>query len=438
MGAAAAIGGGMLLGSLAGKKSTSAQPVSNNQSTQQSTQVQQSSSEPWIGAQPGLATLYNAAVQNYYGGGPQYYPGQTVADQSWTTQHGLNMGQQAGLLGTQNMTGANALDQAGWLADRTLTGGMLYSDPAMAGAVAGSHFDANTMRGMSGLSNFGAGGNVGRTAGMPELGAIGRGAMLGGNPYVDRMFEQAAGRAGEQFNKYTMPGVASMFAGAGRYGSEAMNQAMDTQQQNFGDQINRLATDIYGGNYANERGLLQQALNTQAGIGSNERAQQLQALGLQTGNQLQGQGLVLNALGQLSNQYQNERGLQNQAMGMAPGLAAADYNDINQLLGIGGLRDARSQALIDDSVARWDFAQNANNNRLSFLHSIMQGAPMQSSSIGSSSSYGQSSGQASQPGNPMAPLQGALMGGMLGSGIAGVMAPAASPYMYSAPRVGMF
>src|SRR4051812_33620982 len=122
MGLGAAIGAGA--GLLMGSKATSSQPTSQQQAQQQSAQgsSQQSNSGPWVGAQPGLATLYSGAIDNFYNGGPQYYPGQTVANQSWTTQHGLNMGQQAGLLGTQNMGGAATLDSAQNLANATNNG----------------------------------------------------------------------------------------------------------------------------------------------------------------------------------------------------------------------------------------------------------------------------------------------------------------------------
>lgn len=413
MGAAAAIGG-LLLGARAGKQATAPAVTSQQQSQQGSTQ--QSSSSPWIGAQPGLNTLYNAAT-NYFNTspGPQYYPDQTVADQSWDTQHGLNMAHQRALAGGANLVGAQALDTAQNQAISTVNGGYLNNNPAQAALEYNSNFNANHMAGMGGLGAFGAGGMVGQTAGMDNLANVAYGNMLNSNPYVDQMFNQAAGQVGQNYAKNVMPGVASMFAGAGRYGSEAMNNSMDNAQQQYGNQINQLASNIYGGNYANERGLQQGAMNQMSNIGSQERQQQLGALNSLTGNQLQGEQLKLGNLNTLTQAYGQERQNMMTAIGMAPALSQADYTDVNNMLGAGAMRDQYQQSLIDANKARFDYGQMAPQNNLTFLNSIMSGAPQQSSSSGSS--YGNSSGSGMQPGNPMAPMQGALMGSMLGTGL---------------------
>lgn len=443
MGVAAAIGG--IAGGLLGRKATSAQPVSQEQSQQSSTQVSQSDSQPWVGAQPGLQTLYNAAQGAFNTGGPQYYPGQTLATPSWDTLHGQNLMEQRGLQGSQQFGGASVLDTAQGQNNFTQQGGWLWQDPTRPALADDSNFDANTMRGMSSLGLLGAGGGLGRTAGMPELGAIGRGALLNSNPWLDATFEQAASRAGDAFSKYTMPSTQSLFSGAGRYGSNQQQEMMRMQQGQFGDQLNRLATDIYGGNYGMERNLLQQALNTQVGAGGQERNQQLQALGLQTGNQLQGQDLQLRNLGLLSSQFQNERDRMMMAQQLAPGLAEADYTDINALLGAGAMREQLQQAQIDDNRARFDYGQQQPFNNVNWLASIMSGAPMQSSSSSSGTSYGSSSGTRQMPGNPMAPLQGALFGSALGSGLGGMFPVSQGGYGYgpygpgtTANRIGMY
>lgn len=64
------------------------------------------------------------------------------------------------------------------------------------------------------------------------------GDYLNNNPYLDAMFNRAAGQVGSRVN--------SQFTSAGRYGSGA-------HQGVLGESLGNLATDIYGGNYARER-----------------------------------------------------------------------------------------------------------------------------------------------------------------------------------------
>lgn len=72
------------------------------------------------------------------------------------------------------------------------------------------------------------------------------GGFLGSNPYLDQTFNQAA--------LATQGQLASQFAGAGRN----VDASMGLRSQ----QLNDLATKIYGGNYANERALQQGVLGS--------------------------------------------------------------------------------------------------------------------------------------------------------------------------------
>jgi hypothetical protein len=70
------------------------------------------------------------------------------------------------------------------------------------------------------------------------------GGFLGSNPYLDATFNKAA--------MATQGQLASQFAGSGRN--------VDQSQGLRAQQLNDLATNIYGGNYANERQLQQGTL----------------------------------------------------------------------------------------------------------------------------------------------------------------------------------
>ena len=327
--------------------------------------------EPWSGVQPHLRTMYDAALSNFSQGGPQYYPNQTVAPQGPVTGIAQNE-----LFG--RATHGNELLPTGQqAAQSTLNDDYMWGNPAMLGQLFMSQ--------------------GGDAAGMDQLMQIGGGSMLNANPYVDDMFNNAASRVGEQFSKYVMPGVTSMFAGAGRYGSNQHAEGLGAAQGQFGDMLNRLATSIYGGNYANERGLQQQALNTAGQF------------------DLQGRSLQQGALDSAGTMFGRERVMQGQAAGMSPELSQADYFDIAQLMGLGGQQDAYSQSLLNSDIARWDFNQQAPNESLSFLNNILSGA--------SAYKGGTTTGGSQQPYSPLA--------GMLGGARLGSMFSSPQPTMYS-------
>jgi len=197
------------------------------------------------------------------------------------------------------------------------------------------------------------------------------GAYLASNPYLDAMYGNAASRVGQSFAETTLPAIASMFASAGRYGPGAMSKQVDRAQQNLGDTLARLATEIYGQNYARERGAMESAA------------------------------------------------------GRAPTLAAADYMDADALARYGAARDAYDQAAIDREVQRWQYDQmapwQAEQARLAMLAGDYGGRTV--STTGTSSNYGY--GSQTQPASGM--LSGLFGGGLLnfGNQFGGGLAPRA-------------
>jgi hypothetical protein len=71
--------------------------------------------------------------------------------------------------------------------------------------------------------------------------------------------------------------------------------------------------------------------------------------------------------------YANERGAMQQAIGLAPQLAQLDYADIGQLAAVGQTREQMQQALINDQIARYDFAQQLPYNKLAQYAGLIQG-----------------------------------------------------------------
>jgi hypothetical protein len=86
-----------------------------------------------------------------------------------------------------------------------------------------------------------------------------QGRYLNANPYLDRTYDAAADGVTRAYQTATAPQSDSQFERAGRYGSGAMANATHQNQLDLGDTLNKLATDIYGKNYATERGYMNDA-----------------------------------------------------------------------------------------------------------------------------------------------------------------------------------
>jgi hypothetical protein len=188
--------------------------------------------------------------------------------------------------------------------------------------------------------------------------AVLAGDYLAGNPYLDSVYGNAAARVRQSFVDSTLPAVASMFSAAGRYGPGAMGKQVDRAQQALGETLGRLASEIYGQNYARERTAMEAAA------------------------------------------------------GRAPALAAADYADADALARYGSTADAYRQAAIDRDVQRYQFNQlapwQAEQARLAMLAGDYGGRSV--TNTGSSSSYGVQTQEGSG---------GGLLSGVFGTGLAG-------------------
>ena len=147
------------------------------------------------------------------------------------------------------------------------------------------------------------------------------GAYLGGNPFFQGAFAPAAQAAQSQFQN-TLGDISSKASLAGRYGSGAMGNLQDRAS----------------GQYA-------QALT--------------------------------NTAGQLAYQnYEQERARQQAAIGAAPALAQADYQDINQLLQAGQLREGYTGQQLGADIQRFNFLQNQPQQNLQNYMSLVYGNPL--------------------------------------------------------------
>jgi hypothetical protein len=147
------------------------------------------------------------------------------------------------------------------------------------------------------------------------------GAYLGGNPFFQGAFAPAAQAAQQQY-KSTLGDIASKASLAGRYGSGVMGNLQDRAS----------------GQYA-------QALT--------------------------------NTAGQLAYQnYEQERARQQQAIGAAPQLAATDYQDIQNLLQAGQIREGYTGQQLGADIQRFNFLQNQPQQNLQNYMSLVYGSPL--------------------------------------------------------------
>lgn len=155
-------------------------------------------------------------------------------------------------------------------------------------------------------------GDIGNTTGqsgdLAGAGAQNLGATLSGqfldpssNPYLQKTYNMAAENLTNEYNLGTAPSLqaeglqASGGGGPGALqGSSAFNEAQSANQFGLGENLGNLATQIYGGNYQQERqnqisglGLLPQTQNSlyqpaQELLGAGSLQQQQQQTGLDT------------------------------------------------------------------------------------------------------------------------------------------------------------
>lgn len=157
------------------------------------------------------------------------------------------------------------------------------------------------------------------------------GNFLSGNPFFQGAFQPAAQAAQTQFQQ-TLGDIASKSSLAGRYGSGAMGSLQDRATGAFGQQL-------------------------------------------------------ANTAGQLAYQnYADERNRQQQAIGMAPSMASADYQDIQNMLQAGQIREGYTGQQQQADIAKFNFLQNQPQQNLQNYLSLVYGNPL--GRVGQSTSSG--------------------------------------------------
>lgn len=164
------------------------------------------------------------------------------------------------------------------------------------------------------------------------------GAYLGSNPYFNAAL-QGAGQAATQQYFDAINAAQSGASQAGRYGSGAQENLFNRAGTSLAGALANKAGELAYNQYGMERGLQEGAIGQLGSLSSSDLARQLSA---------------------------------SQA---APGLAMADYADINQLAQAGQTAEDYQQAALQSDIARFDFEQNLPYQKLSNFLGAVYGAP---------------------------------------------------------------
>ena len=215
-------------------------------SRQSSSNQQQQKSGPWSGQSPYLLDIYSKAQDWHNQQAPLPGVGNVESDVFGRTQ--------------QNFAGSPLEQAYGDTLQSNLTG--TESANPYAGAVDAAGSAANQLGGASnpyiqGVQQAGGTQN-------PFLGSLGQASMAqnsrigqvagggGENPYLDRAFGRASDAVNKRFTEDLIPGLNATFGQAGGTGGSAHQLALNDVSGQYGNTLNNLATDIYGGAYESD------------------------------------------------------------------------------------------------------------------------------------------------------------------------------------------
>jgi cellobiose-specific phosphotransferase system component IIB len=166
-------------------------------------------------------------------------------------------------------------------------------------------------------------------AGLGGLGFTAGGGFLGSNPFQQRAIEAATRPITQQFERTTLPGIASQFSAAGRYGSGAMGRITGEAQESASRALGDVAANIAYTDYARERGLQNQAI-----------------------------------------------GAQMQAATIAPQIYGQQFLPSQQLGQVGAIREEIARQPLQEAIQRYQFQQQLPYQQLSGFLSSVYGTPL--------------------------------------------------------------
>ena len=157
--------------------------------------------------------------------------------------------------------------------------------------------------------------------------------LLAGNPYFASMMASAARPVVNEFNT-AIRDIGSRTASSGRYGSGAMGEMESQASENLAQALSQRGSELAFSNYNAERARQDAAIN-QAGT-----------------------------------------------------IAGQDYSDIQQLMNVGQANESQSLKALQGDIARYDYGQNAPQQKLQSYLTAAYGAPAPMNSTTTSSGGG--------------------------------------------------
>ena len=306
------------------------------------------SSTPWAGVQPGLVSLYNNAQGMFQAGGPQTQIA-SVAPFNNTQNEGLQALVNMGNGGTGPL---NPYQQQGLTSTSNLINGNTPGEQEQIGILNGSNPAAQYLQSTLG-SDF---------------------TNVQNNPALNNAMNAANSNTNYNFTRDVMPGIASQFSAAGRFGSNAQTDAI-------GQATNNLATQIS---------------NTNAGM-SLADLQQLQQL--QSTNAGTLGGMDLNAANNLNSTIGS-------ATQLMPSMATQGAGNIADLLQSGTAQQTQQQNYLNQIAQQFNVNQMQPYQNANWYAQMLAGGSPYASTA--------SSGQNTNLANPFSTAIGA---GLLGNSL---------------------
>jgi len=150
-------------------------------------------------------------------------------------------------------------------------------------------FNPTQLGGLQGLVTTAGGVAPTLGAGQQNIQDVLQGQFLNSNPFLDAMFRNASSNMVNQYQQTTAPSLISEALRAQAYGGTGMEETQQFNQFSLGQNLNNLAAQIYGGNYAQERQNQMQALGQLPGVAQAQFMPAQQVLGAGTLEQQQQQ-----------------------------------------------------------------------------------------------------------------------------------------------------
>ena len=187
----------------------------------------------------------------------------------------------------------------------------------------------------SAASPFISAGQQGYLSSLGQIGQTAAGGFLQGNPYQQAMVQAATRPLTQQYGEQIVPGIASLYSRAGRYGSGSMERALSGATEAYGRALGDVTSNIVGQDYARERGLQQQAQLGQAALAQ-----------------------------------------------AAPSFYQSSFLPAQTLAQVGAAREAIAARPLQEAIQRYQYSQQLPYQQLQGFLSSVYGTPMGSSQIG--------------------------------------------------------